>query len=135
MPLTVLDVLAPVGRIEPDLFPAEQEEDGTPKDALLDRLNAYLDEAVARTADLDDPDEAAKHWVYYRAFTAAAVRLAALPSNVSQNDTGGHAYSSDQRKMLERWASEALAAFRTLSTTVHIAGSAETRSVTNNFDW
>lgn len=112
MPVSIADVLAPFGRIEPPLFPGEG--DGQSGSALYSRLVGYLTDATERTAGMASPDAAVKEWIYYRAFDAAALRMAALPSEIDQANEGGHRFAADQRVALRQEADRALSAFQTL---------------------
>ena len=137
MPVTVVQVLSPAGRIEPDLFPTEG--DGADGSDLHARLTAYITEAVAKTAD----EEAQAAWVYHRAFDAACDRLSALPAQVNQNDAGGHSYTQDQRKRICSKADEWLAEYRRIVDALAAEEddqepperSPRTRSVATSYGW
>lgn len=67
MPITAADVVSPVGDVDGAVwFPALSGGDVTTL------LTGYIADAYTRT----DDDDAAEQWVYYRAATAVADRLA-----------------------------------------------------------
>jgi hypothetical protein len=66
-PIVVADVTSPAGDIDPPIwFPGESDPD------VNTRLTGYIADAYTKT----DEDDAAEQWVYYRAATAVADRLA-----------------------------------------------------------
>lgn len=91
MALDAVDFLYPTGEITSQMFPdvmagpAEDpgDEPGDPDDLLMDALEdlvqVWVDEATAKSVS----DQAGTHWVYYRAYGAAATRIAATPSRES----------------------------------------------------
>lgn len=133
MPITPADVLAPKGRIEPDLFPGEG--DGSGGTALHARLAGYLADAYGRSGRR----EMVLAWAHWRAFDAVCVRLAALPSQVTQEGAGGHAYAADQRQTVCRMAADALAEYRRLEAEAPlydpVYSGGQSRTTRNQFDW
>lgn len=85
--------LAPVGEIEPALFP--QEQGGS----LAERVQAYIDAATTRATAIDVPaarvDEYVTHFVYARLYDAITLRIANTPAT-SLSDEGSVSYSSAQ---------------------------------------
>ena len=89
MALTIDDLVYPNGELQGSMFP----------DGDVDTVAViWLAEAVAKTADT----VAQKHWVYYRAYTAIANRIASMPTSQSTNQ-GSHSVS---------WGSDRVTAFR-----------------------
>lgn len=137
MAVLVSDVLAPKGEVEPTMFPGEGS--GAEGTALYARLLEYVTEGRRRAIDLDleDPDDGARKWAYYRAFRSKCVTLNALPSSIEQTEQGSHGYAADQRKTIcglaEYWLSE----FNNLvpDTAVQPVDGPQTRSTPNNFSW
>lgn len=74
--LTTDDLQYPDGEMQPVMFP-----DGD----IVTALTAWLAEASGLTTDND----IAKHYIYYRGYTAVANRIASTPSNQSTNQ-GNH---------------------------------------------
>lgn len=98
MALFPAELIEPSGEIAPGLFPGESSPD------LEARLQTYIADAQDRIGALPqapaEPDEAARAWVYYRAFIAAANRMAAAPMNASLADQGSASYSPEQLRAL-----------------------------------
>jgi hypothetical protein len=86
--LTIADLQYPIGKLQTRLFP-----DGDIGTALA----AWIEEA----AKLTGSNEAAAHYVYWRGYSAAADRIAAMPTSQSTGQ-GQHSQSwSDGR--VEQW--------------------------------
>lgn len=85
MALDAADFLYPTGEITSQMFPdvmadnAEEPSSDPLMDALEDLVQVWVDEATAKGVS----DKAGTHWVYYRAYGAAATRIAATPSRES----------------------------------------------------
>lgn len=95
------DFLYPQGELQPGLF-----LDGE----LEDHLEVWIAEAATKT---DDDSPAAK-WVYYRAYSAVAMRLAMTPnseSNDSQQTQRSKSWGKDRIEFFEKKAAEYKAAF------------------------
>ena len=106
---TFQDLLAPVGRIEPDFFPADTT------DQLEVRLGSYLVEGYTR-ADRDgvadaDRDQAARSFAYHEAFTAVWTRLSAEASSISLPDEGGQSRTDAQRAAFKELADRYLQSY------------------------
>jgi hypothetical protein len=95
----VQDVLEPNGPIQAGMFPAD-----TTEKALNDRIQAYLDDGMARvaafrvanpTTTLTD-DAAVRAWASYRAFEARYFTLSTNPADVNLTDQGGRSYLQTQ---------------------------------------
>lgn len=74
------DFIAPEGELTADMFPG---------DTLATNVQAYLDQAELKAADNEDAQTA---WVYYRAWTAVANRLATEPSSIDIEGEGSRQY-------------------------------------------
>jgi hypothetical protein len=93
MALTADVFMKPEGLIEPrSMFPGESEED------LNARLDAYIDEGMARTTTLaaETRDSAVSAWVYHRAFLAVWIELSGNPASAAQADQGSTLYTQYQ---------------------------------------
>src|SRR4051812_17827765 len=98
MAVTVADMLAPRGWIEPPMFPADRDAA-----ALSARLNEYLAQGRANVAGLpalsaEQQDAAVRAYVNYRAADAIVDRLALTPANFSAVDQGSVSVSPAQIK-------------------------------------
>ena len=90
--LTIADLQYPIGELQPALFP-----DGDIGTALA----TWIEEA----AKLTGSNEAAARYVYWRGYSAAADRIAAMPTSQSTGQ-GQHSQSwSDGR--VEQWRTRA----------------------------
>lgn len=80
--LTPADLTYPAGQLQEGFFP---------DDDLQGNLVVWLAEAKDKVADvvLDQQDDAAAAWVYYRAYQAVARRIGAQPSRESYGGAGG----------------------------------------------
>lgn len=89
MALTAPDFIYPNGELMDVMFPG---------DDLELTVGVWLDEATAKTT----VEDAQMHWVYYRAYTAVANRIAATPSNQSTSQ-GAHSvtWSGDRVKTMQ----------------------------------
>lgn len=95
------DLIYPTGELQPGLFP-----DG----GLEEHLEAWIEEAGSKT---DDDSPAAKY-VYWRAYSAVAIRLAMTPnseSNDSQQTQRSKSWGKDRIEFFEKKAAEYKAAF------------------------
>lgn len=109
MPITAADVLSPVGDVDGAIwFPALSSPDVS---ALL---TGYITDGAART----DDEDAQALWVYYRAATAVADRLAGVASSKSLALEGqGSKSETVSAGQFGYWAAKAaayLAAFNAL---------------------
>ncbi len=77
-------LLAPIGEIELEFFPEEDES------TVTERLDAYIAEGTRKSAALSgaEQDVAVTAWAYHRAYLAIYTRLLAAPSSWSLNDEG-----------------------------------------------
>lgn len=91
MALAVNDLIYPSGDLLPSMFPDND---------IVPAVTVWLHESVDRTGDLT----AQRSWIYYRAYTAVANRIAATPNN--ENSFGTHSTS---------WGSDRIQAFRDLA--------------------
>lgn len=80
MALTAENFLYPTGEITSQMFPdVKASGSDTLADALEDLIQGWVMEAATKTTS----DEAGAHWVYYRAYSTVATRLASTPSQES----------------------------------------------------
>jgi len=106
MTLTSADFIYPTGEIQASFFP---------KETLATLIDAWIDQAETKVASIAaaDQDTAAAFWVYYRAYSAIAMRIGANPSRMTfgGNSGGGVESSVDwgQNKS-DYWANLAQAA-------------------------
>jgi hypothetical protein len=113
--LVAADLIYPKGRLQPVLFP---------KETLATIVEAWLSEAETKVADVDaaDQDAAATHWVYYRAYSAIAERIAASPSRESFGGNSGGGVEStvdwgqNRADYWEKKAADELAEFESILT-------------------
>lgn len=99
------EVLSPVGDIEQAvMFPADSAE------AFAARIAGYITDAESKTANV----AAQKQWVYYRAFNAVHLRIAALPNSASMEEGGSYSYLLSQVNIYRTRATEYLAEFNKL---------------------
>lgn len=116
MPIAPGELLAPVGPIELDLFPGEDEDD-----ALLVRLSNYIGQAEIKVTPYaleegQDKDNLVRTWSLYLAFRAAYTLSLARPAE-DQADVevlGRTQYDRDQRDGLKLLADEYFAEFQVL---------------------
>ena len=101
--LTSVDLLAPVGELQPALFPMM---DGAAVAALLDGYitQAYLRADAAAIMDPAARDNIARAGGYSMSYQGALQRIVSTPTSVSLTDKGSSAYSAEQLKVLERRA-------------------------------
>lgn len=59
-------------------------------------------------------DDAARQWVYYRAYRAVYLRLSTNPESVQFEDAGGHRYGEEQAPRFLRLANQARGEFDVL---------------------
>lgn len=104
MAVTLLpdDLIQPIGELSDVLFP-----DGN----LLNMLSGWLVDATnqvnaAPGIALANQNKAAAAWVYYRAYSLVADRLASTPSNIVIDSTVTRTMASDQRKYFADKAKE-----------------------------
>lgn len=103
MALMPNDLIYPDGDILPAMFP-----DG---DIQL-AVSAWLADAAARTL----VEQAQRHWVYYRAYTALSNRIAATPSSDSGfNASRTIAWSGDRVTAFEQKAARHLSEYSRIS--------------------
>lgn len=102
MALIANDLIYPDGDLLPAMFP-----DGDINAAV----GAWLAGAVAKTA----VEAAQRHWVYHRAYTVIASRIASTPSNESSFDNHTVAWSDNRVKAFEDKAAKHLAEYSRLS--------------------
>lgn len=99
MAVLAVDLIDPLGRILPELFPAEDSA------ALADRVSGWIAQGLAdaRIAALTDSDAAVTAYVYARAFGAVADRLNAQAARQSFTEQGSREILKEQ---LAYWVGE-----------------------------
>ena len=102
MALAASDLIYPDGDLLPAMFP-----DGDINVAV----GAWLVDAVSKTT----VESAQRHWVYHRAYTVIANRIASTPSNESSFDNHTVAWSDNRVKAFEDKAAKHLAEYSRLS--------------------
>jgi len=94
--ITTTSLIAPVGRIEPEMFPGD-----TPA-MLQQRVAAYLVDAQTKpevmVLDPESVNFAIQAWVYHRAFDAASVLMDSKAATVSLADQGSKSFLHEQIK-------------------------------------
>ncbi len=113
MPITGVDVTAPVGALTTDLLAALVTTVAGAATAA-DVADAYADAGNARTAAWADASRArrgAVAWAQYRALTDRAQQILTAPSSASADGEGSVGYSSSQAELLIKAAEAQLAAF------------------------
>lgn len=107
MPLAPADLLEPKGPIAPSFFPGEDTT------ALTARLQAYLDDGVARAAaaglGADVSDRAVRAWAEYRVWNAIVLRMSTESASVTIQDQGARTRTNDQLKNIVQARDAALA--------------------------
>lgn len=101
--LTVDSLMYPLGELSKTMFP-----DGDQASVV----ELWLDEAKTKC----DTDDAARHWVYYRAYTAASLRVALLPTTDQRFDVST-TWGKDRVDFFNKKANEHLAEFNRLTET------------------
>jgi len=133
--LTYADILDPVGKVLPSMFPSDTTA------ALQDRLTGWLTEAYAKpevVAITDDAvkNDAARAWVYYRAFDSVANRMMLTASKVSLTDQGSQEFTNQQ---LAYFVSLRNSAFEDFSGMIVVTTSRTSPSdggyLSNSFSW
>lgn len=99
--LTVDDLVYPAGDLQPAMFPDR---------TLENNVTVWLAEAATKT----DSDDAARHWVYHRAYAAVAQRLALTPSSETYDETS-RSISDKRIEHFQKLADEELAKFEELA--------------------
>ena len=102
MALTNSDVTYPTGDLQPSMFP-----DGD----LSTSATAWIADAVLQTTD----EDAQKHWVYYRAYTAISNRIAATPSQENSFSNHTVSWGADRVKAFNDLAGKHLAEYSRIS--------------------
>ena len=92
MALTAADFIYPDGELLNAMFPDND---------LETNIGVWLEQA----GDLTTDESAQVHWVYYRAYTVVANRVAAMPSQQTTSQ-GGHSvtWSSDRVSAMQKKA-------------------------------
>lgn len=143
MSITSADILAPTGPVEIIMFPGENVEGAVEGSTILvDRLNNYIAQAVAKNALLafDDMDGANLAWALHLTFNAAYLGAVARPSTADSKVEiiGSAGYDKDQRDALlaqaEHYLDEYNVLLLALPTTASPVGT-PSRSTTNSFEW
>jgi hypothetical protein len=105
MTVTAEQLIAPQGELEPALFPVGD---------LQTRVDAYLVDAQAKAVAANVPsgnqDAAVTAWVYHRAYTAVARRLAVEPERAEVDDQG-RTYNVKQAGVFQSLADQFKAEF------------------------
>lgn len=129
--LTPDDLLQPIGRLTPAMFPKLKT---APE--VQDALQVYLDEGYVKAAALevgDVQDAAVRRWAEYRTFSGFADHLAATAASASLQGLGSMGISSSQYAYYAGLAAAALAEFENATATapvrVPIQGSAAARTI------
>lgn len=97
--ITTESLVAPEGRLNPKLFPTDSEED------FQERLEAYVEEAITKTASLEDEskaEEAQKAWAYYRAYDEIYTRMITSPVEIDLDVGGKGTFDTKQFEAIER---------------------------------
>jgi hypothetical protein len=87
------------------------------KNVILAKLDGYVTAAyrdariTAQASDTALQNDMARHYASYLGLRSVLLRMATKPGSVTITEKGGHAYSADQRAIVERLANEQLAAF------------------------
>lgn len=128
------DLLAPVGELEPDLFPGEEEDQETGSAKLVARLNAYIADAAAQGATTD---AGVKAWAYHRAYKAVYISMSANPIQASEEGQGSATYAKEQADRFKDLAAEWLDKFNEAVSVVPVARKATpgTQSQGVGFTW
>jgi hypothetical protein len=100
--LTASDLIYPNGDLLPSMFP-----DGDINTAV----GVWLADAIGKTAS----ESAQRHWVYHRAYTVIANRIASTPSNESSFDNHTVAWSDNRVSAFEKKATKHLAEYGRIS--------------------
>lgn len=126
---------APAGELEDVLF------QGLTPVQITARLQAYIDDAVAKSALLTDAtqrDSFTIAWAYYRAYRAQAERLAAQPASASLQGLGSMSTSVAQLDFFNRQSVEWLRianGYLTLQTPPNLTRKQGTAPITNTVKW
>lgn len=102
MALKPNDLIYPGGDLLPSLFP-----DGD----IQTVVGVWLTEATGKTSDTD----AQRAWVYYRAYSAVATRIAGTPSSESSFNNQVTNWGADRVKHFAELAETQLAEYRRLT--------------------
>jgi hypothetical protein len=142
--ITPADLLAPIGPVEVTLFPGEySESSGATATKLESRLQTYIDQAYAKIDGIAFPlpDTAARAWALHLTFAAAYVLACSRPANENMMVAvlGSKGFAKDQRDALlvlsEQYAGEFAVLEAEIPVSVPIMGSAQSRQITNIFEW
>lgn len=98
MALAASDLIYPDGDLLPSMFP-----DGDIDTAV----GAWLVDAASKTLD----EDAQRHWVYHRAYSVIANRIAATPSSESSFDNHTVAWTTDRVTTFQALADKHLAEY------------------------
>ena len=139
MAVEVDDLLAPQGPVEVTLFPGE----GAPSTALNDRLQTYIDRAVAKVGEtgVSDPDPAVLAWSLHLTFTAAYIIASARPANENSMVAvlGSQGFAKDQRDTLKDLASEYAHKYEEAVSAALLPQPQprgfQSREISNSFEW
>ncbi len=113
----------PLGKLRADQFP---------NDDLATVVSAWLDEAGGKVVDIDATlvDEATRDWVYYRAFSSIADRLALEPDEVTA-DGMSRSISNERIQHFRNLAASHLEQFRAASPAVELPAHRTTGVITS----
>lgn len=135
MPFIPEDCLDPLGDLDPGvIWPGKSEGD---VDAIV---QAYLDAgyALAAGAVPENQDEAARQWVYHRAYMSKWRARSGLPSSVTTSDQGSGSFTQGQLDNWKAMADTALAEHERLITalpTVAVVTHLASESVRTVAEW
>lgn len=111
MPLAPADLLQPNGPVDPSFFPDDAAPPATGAGSLNDRLQIYINRAVAKVGSypsgtFNDTDGAVELWALWLTFDAAhAIKLAAPASeNTGEMGLGSTTYLAQQIAKIEEKA-------------------------------
>lgn len=104
MALIADNIKYPEGELQPSMFPSGD---------IDTNLYTWLTEATTKTSS----EDAQRHWVYYRAYTAIAGRLAVTPSSQSSFGDVSKSINSGQISHFAKLADQHLSEFNRLTET------------------
>lgn len=107
MTLQAVQLIAPAGKLQEDLFP---------EGVLVGHIETWLNTAYTKTGDLTGAarDAAAEHYVYYLAYSHVADRLAGEPNEATVDSAGRVSRTIDRDRIahFKRLADDHLEQFK-----------------------